>query len=1101
MKKYNIEFDCQTIDNVSYNHCFSDIALVRRLYINNAGDKDIENVVLEIFGSPEFILTYSQEFEVIKSNSTIAVDPAEIKLSPVYLSGLSNKSKGKITVRLLKEKTVIAEFEKEINVLGYYDWDYKEPELLSAFVRPKTFAAVKILKDAEGVLNKWKLNSDFTGYKLADKTKIRNIAAAVFTAMQNLGLKVIDTKIEDGIYTFKNLSKILETKEASLADAMLLYASALEAAGINTVIVFNEKNIFSGLWLIDNCFDETLSDDLTNIRKRLVSGANEIVVFSTDKLFTEALSFAGAEKTSLSAFNGIDGASIIDIKRARAGILRPLPERVLTSKGYDILEEEDLRGAAPKSIVELGQKLSLDYKLSKNKQWERRLLDLSLRNTLLNFRPGKNNMHVLSVDVNETVKNFTFENELAVNEVPQDVKALLGEKTESFDIIAKLKPLRELVQIEFKHKKLRTFENSKELINKLNIIYRSDRVNQEETGAGTVYLAVGFLKWFDNYSDIPKFAPLILFPVNLIKKTVGRNYTVKFKEDEFSFNTTLLEFLKQEFSIDIRALNEMAKDNVDIEGVFSRLKKEIMHMKNWDISDDIYLSSFSFTRYVMWNDVHNRIDKMKENDIIKGLLNNKLDKSKKDLALDASNPDADFEAKDIMLPLSADSSQIEAVIASCSGKSFVLHGPPGTGKSQTITNIIANAIAGEKRVLFVADKMAALSVVKKRLDDIGIGEFCLELHSNKTNKNDITERLLNNLSYEKISRNPEFKTKSDEIKALRADQNKIITALHKKRWLNLSLYDGIIRYLENADASDSLVIENSFYDKLTEKSLKNYESMLERLAAAAAECGDIYKSPFKDIGLLSYEKNTKQAAVNHLKLKIEQLRYLKEIASMSAGLFDKRVRKFNKERLKNLYEFTNILLKIREDFFINNEHELVRAEFLTKFKSVPAVDGKEIESELKKGFGIRRSKILKHAYNILDDLKKFKMKSYEIEDYLSYLPKICGAVDVKGKESFQGVIDRYGIFSFVEKIYTTFDRSIIVDAIFENLSSEPVILRTFKAAYESYAYTDEQFDAFFAARNEVSEGESDYFDFMISRADALLDNIDLLSSFVSLTRL
>ncbi|MDR2090826.1 MAG: DUF4011 domain-containing protein [Clostridiales bacterium] len=1103
MKKFNIEFDCQTIENVSYNHCRSGVALVRRLYVTNAGDKDIENVVLDVFSSPEFILTYSKEFEILRAGDTIAVEPSEIKLSPVYLSAQSERERGAMTVRLSKDKTVLAEFSKEVNILGYYDWDSKEPDMLATLVRPKTLAAVRLLKDAEGVLKKWKVNSEFTGYKLADKTKIRNTAAAVFTAIQNLGLKVLPERNEGGIFTFSNLSKVLENCEASNGDVMLLYASALEAAGLNPILIHDGAlgNAFSGVWLVDNCLDETVTDDATVVKKRLASGANELAIFATEKILNPSLSFAGAEKVSGTAFSSADCVTIVDVKRARAGILRPLPERVKTPKGYDILEEEDFRGAAPKSIVELRDSLTLDYKISKNKQWERRLLDLGMRNTLLNFHPGKNNMHILSVGVNDTIKNFTTDAEFAVGEIPQDVKAILGEDYEGFDIITKLRPLKELAQIELKHKKLRTFDEAKTLAVKLNNMHRNDRLNQEETGAGTIYLAVGFLKWFDAFSDQPKYAPLILYPVSLVKKTAGRNFAVKIKEEEFSFNTTLLEFLKQEFSIDIRALGEIDREKADVEGIFSRLKKEIIHMKNWDIYDDIYLSSFSFTRFVMWSDIRNHIDKMKENEIIRGLLNNRLERTKKELALESPDSDTEFDAKDLMLPLRADSSQIEAVIASRSGKSFVLHGPPGTGKSQTIANIIANSLADGKRVLFVADKMAALSVVKKRLDDAGIGGFCLELHSNKTNKNDVTERLLNNLALEKTAKNPEFKQKSDEIKKLRLEQNRIIAAIHKKGKI-CSLYDAMTRYLENADASDNLVIEHGFYEKLDEKSMKEYEGMIERLSAAAAECGDVYKSPFKDIGLLSCEKNTKKAASDRLKLKIVQLKYLKETASMAAGLFDNRIRKFNKERLKNLYEFTNVLLKIRAEFFVSNELELMRAEFLTRFSGIPNIDyADEIAADLKAGIPLRRSRALKRAYRLLDDLKKIRLKNFEIEEYIKYLPKLCGLRDAKGKDTFTEIVGAYDIFSHAEKIYTTFDKNVIIDAVFENLAEEPVVLNSFKAAYESYLYTDADFEEFFAVKREISEGENDYFDFMIAKADALLDNIDILPSFVALNRL
>ncbi len=91
--------------------------------------------------------------------------------------------------------------------------------------------------------------------------------------------------------------------------------------------------------------------------------------------------------------------------------------------------------------------------------------------------------------------------------------------------------------------------------------------------------------------------------------------------------------------------------------------------------------------------------------------------------------------------LDCDSSQLEAIVAAKKGVSFVLDGPPGTGKSQTITNIIADALSAGKRVLFVSEKVAALDVVKRRLDDCGLGDFCLECHSSKANSRVVLEEL------------------------------------------------------------------------------------------------------------------------------------------------------------------------------------------------------------------------------------------------------------------------------------------------------------------------------------------------------------------------
>ena len=125
-----------------------------------------------------------------------------------------------------------------------------------------------------------------------------------------------------------------------------------------------------------------------------------------------------------------------------------------------------------------------------------------------------------------------------------------------------------------------------------------------------------------------------------------------------------------------------------------------------------------------------------QNKVVRSLVEGKLCWDAQPLKMESR-----VEEDDILLPLPADASQLHAIQAACAGESFVLHGPPGTGKSQTITSLIANALAQGKSVLFVAEKMAALEVVQKRLENIGVGPFCLELHSNKSKKKDVLEQL------------------------------------------------------------------------------------------------------------------------------------------------------------------------------------------------------------------------------------------------------------------------------------------------------------------------------------------------------------------------
>lgn len=265
----------------------------------------------------------------------------------------------------------------------------------------------------------------------------------------------------------------------------------------------------------------------------------------------------------------------------------------------------------------------------------------------------------------------------------------------------------------------------------------------EENGANTLYLALGFLKWYETpNSELARYAPLLLLPVEIIRKSAQKGYIIRSREEDTIMNITLLEMLKQDFDIVINGLADLPRDEsgVDVIKIFNIVRRGIMSQSRWNVEGHAFLGIFSFNKFIMWNDIHNNADKLIENKIVKSLISGKLEWECKDMSTDI-DLDTKYNPTEIALPLSADSTQLEAIFAATDDNSFILHGPPGTGKSQTITNIIANALYRGQKVLFVAEKMAALTVVQKRLADIGLDPFCLELHSNKSKKSGVLEQL------------------------------------------------------------------------------------------------------------------------------------------------------------------------------------------------------------------------------------------------------------------------------------------------------------------------------------------------------------------------
>ena len=332
-----------------------------------------------------------------------------------------------------------------------------------------------------------------------------------------------------------------------------------------------------------------------------------------------------------------------------------------------------------------------------------------------------------------------------------------------------------------------------------------------------------------------------------------------------------------------------------------------MRFKGWDFIGNVFLASLSFANYLLWHDVKYKSDRFRAHPIVRSLINNRLELPEGAFDLsDRSSDEAYIGEERMYLPISADSSQYSAIYDSLS-KSFVLHGPPGTGKSQTITNIIANNIVRGRRVLFVAEKMAALSVVHRRLQNIGLGDFCLELHSNKANKTQVLNHIISTLSLAESTTEQELSEKAAEIAIPLEKLQKELDAMHRKRYLGFSLYQAILDYFANENAPDCLNIDSLFYEKLTESSFNNYLEVLTELSLRAKECGDIEKSPFRHIGGFTYDDKLLRDCELVQHINQMELKPLRQYARALLPLFNMRTVSLTSVKLKALYDICKLL--------------------------------------------------------------------------------------------------------------------------------------------------------------------------------------------------
>lgn len=297
--------------------------------------------------------------------------------------------------------------------------------------------------------------------------------------------------------------------------------------------------------------------------------------------------------------------------------------------------------------------------------------------------------------------------------------------------------------------KLQTHLKSEGLQKKLLRLYYDAKTSQEEQGVNILYLATGFLKWFEApSSDRERFAPLILIPVELDRTSAKSRFKIRWDEQEIATNLSLQEKLRLEFNVDLPDAPDV--EELSPRDYFAKVEEAIAAQPRWEVCpNDIVLWFFSFSKFLMFRDLRPECwpdDRaIEKHGLVSAVLGSGFG-YEPPICGDDDNIDGVLPPIDMVHVDNADSSQSVAIEEVRLGRNLVIQGPPGTGKSQTIMNMIAAAVKSGRKVMFVAEKMAALEVVKRRLDNIGLGDMCLELHSHKANKREVLGQLARTLS-------------------------------------------------------------------------------------------------------------------------------------------------------------------------------------------------------------------------------------------------------------------------------------------------------------------------------------------------------------------
>jgi very-short-patch-repair endonuclease len=498
--------------------------------------------------------------------------------------------------------------------------------------------------------------------------------------------------------------------------------------------------------------------------------------------------------------------------------------------------------------------------LARLDHWQRQLIDLTKRNRLLNYKPTRvTTIRIVDELPTEVFRRLFIERRpMTFNELPEEPEQAklpldspaTGSTPRKIKVETSEFGQRERSSLALHHTddRLQTNLSQDKLEVNLLRIFQTATGLLEDQGVNSLFLTLGMVRWFESDdSNAALDAPLILLPVQLERQTARSTFSLRATGDDPLLNPALVEKLRLDFRLTLPPLPDVLED-FDPDAFFLATQEALARRQRWKVTNAIELGLFTFQKFVMYQAIAAHSARLAAHPAIQALCTGRGERVRQ-LPPDIKEASLDkvFTPESTAQVLDADSSQQRALLAVSKGYDLALEGPPGTGKSQTIANLIAGALAAGQRVLFVSEKMAALRVVHGRLAALGLQDFCLELHSNKANKRAVLEELARVLDGPRIPDHVED-GQLQRLADVREDLNGYDAELHEPLGrLGKSPYE-VLGLFAKVSAAPTLNVALPAGRDAIECDLASFEQICRDLrehAALLAEIGDPGLHPWR----------------------------------------------------------------------------------------------------------------------------------------------------------------------------------------------------------------------------------------------------------------
>lgn len=595
--KLKIEVDINYLPCVNYSMMNSGIQTCSGLVIRNNDERDWHDIAVSVSG--QYIKEACARIDQLRQGQSIQVNDLVIQPDIKLLSETTEAVNTTFVLRVEEAGQLLSEEEMPITLLAYDEWAGAGvlPEHLAAFVVPNNPMLARVTLKAADYLEQWTGSSAFDEYQTQDRNRVRAQVAALYEALRNEGIiySSAPASFEETGQRIRLADKVLTEKIGNCIDITLLVASCLESVGIQPIILLLKGHAMVGAWLMPKVFPQMVCDDASYLLKETADGMHNLVLLESTLITSSApVGFEDAVKAAMKSLTDEkEFLFFIDIHRCRLAHIRPMPQRIMKDGAWSF-ETEGLEHQQGTEKVKVLNHFDLRLEESntpmiKQTLWERKLLDFSLRNNLLNMRLGRKVVPFISFEISNLEDHIQQSEDYHI--IPAPGKKIEPNEDGLYDSSQQATEYHTYIAELINDNKIASYLTETELLTTLKYVHRTARTSLEENGANSLFLTLGMLKWYEtDKSQQPRYAPLLLLPVDIVRKS-SNNYVIRKRDEDIILNITLVELLKQNFDINLDSLLVLPKDGcgVDVKLIFTYFRQAIISQKRWNVIEESML--------------------------------------------------------------------------------------------------------------------------------------------------------------------------------------------------------------------------------------------------------------------------------------------------------------------------------------------------------------------------------------------------------------------------------------------------------------------------------------------------------------------------------